>query len=55
MQEYNEDSKCPKCGSSWILSKYDPTSNRVGRKCERCDHTWYERALDALADKGGSD
>lgn len=46
MQEYNEDSKCPKCGSGFVATKYDPAFNQVGRRCERCGHSWYEMALD---------
>ena len=46
MQTYDQDRCCPKCGSPALSTHYMPLGNRIERVCQRCEHWWYEKALD---------
>lgn len=46
MKTFSPDRGCPKCGNICVETKYDPTLDQMGRRCDGCGHTWQELPLD---------
>ncbi len=47
MNPYEEDRKCPKCGTPAAV-RWDPNAECLNRTCLRCAYRWQERPLDQV-------
>ena len=52
MKNFNENSRCKKCGYDVVGTtyRYDFGFETMHRKCARCGYTWCEAPLDAQND-----
>ena len=45
MKLFNQESKCPKCASTDISTRYE-LGDYLMRICRRCGYWWHEESLD---------